>query len=109
MKTSEILTEAKALIADSKHWTQGTEARDAFGRPCHPRWSAAVCFCGVGALECVIAGVRNPEGTSAATRAKAALREVTGMGVVRFNDNHPHAEVMEAWDKAIARSVAIGD
>ena len=34
MKPSELLTKAKAVIADPKHWAQGQYAKDAKGQRC---------------------------------------------------------------------------
>lgn len=102
MKPSELLTKAKALIADPKHWTKGRYAIDAEGLNVGPGTSKAVCWCSVGAIE----KVTHEEGVTD-TRFKATqyLAQVSAKcgysGIPDFNDNSSHKIVMEAWDKAI--------
>ena len=102
MKPSELLTKAKALIADPKHWTQGWYAHNADGfdvGSCKPE---AVCWCSVGAIE----KVTHEEGVTD-TRFKATqyLAQVSAKcgysGIPDFNDNSSHKMVMKAWDMAI--------
>ena len=102
MKPSELLTKAKAVIADPKHWTKGSYAKDAKGHSTGPAKSNAVCWCSAGALK----KVAHEEGTYS-TRLMTAryLAEVADdcgySGIPGFNDGSSHEIVMKAWDKAI--------
>jgi len=95
MKTSEVLKQAKALINTPDKWCQGT--LHFFGRSCS-----------VGALERVLI----PNGFRKALNNAAAYNYL----VIAFgspngllstcNDTHTHAEVMTAFDIAIANAEA---
>ena len=102
MKPSELLTKAKAVIADPKHWTQGWYAKDAEGQSVGPRKSYAVCWCSLGALD-KIAHEENTYSThsTAAGYLDVAADECGYSGIPDFNDNSSHEAVMRAWDKAI--------
>ena len=102
MKPSELLTKAKAVIADPKHWAQGQYAKDAKGHPVGPAEPDAVCWCSVGVLE----KVAHEEDTySTRFAAMWYLLDVSvecGYNDISdFNDNSSHETVMKAWDKAI--------
>ena len=102
MKPSELLTKAKAVIADPKHWTQGWYAKDAEGQPVGPRKSYAVCWCSLGALD----KVAHEENTYSTHSTTAGYLDVVSVecgysGIPDFNDNSSHEIVMKAWDKAI--------
>ncbi len=102
MKPSELLTKAKAVIADPKHWTQGWYAKDAEGQPVGPRESYAVCWCSLGALD-KVAHEENTYKTCLAATGYLfeASAECGYIGIPYFNDNSSHEAVMRAWDKAI--------
>ena len=97
MTTVEILKAARAKIADEKHWTQVASARDSQGIEVSPVSPKAVSWCSTGALT-----------ASAMTFPDAAWNFIwasmksppAGMGF--YNDSHTHAEVLAAWDAAIA-------
>ena len=102
MKPSELLTKAKAVIADPKHWTQGWYAKDAEGQPVGPRKSYAVCWCSLGAF----GKVAHEENTYSTHSTTAGYLDVVAdeygySGIPDFNDNSSHETVMRAWDKAI--------
>ena len=102
MKPSELLTKAKAVIADPKHWTQDVYAKDAKGYSTGPAEPNAVCWCSIGAIE----KVAHEEGTYStrfsATRYLVVVSDKYGYsGITDFNDNSSHEAVMKAWDKAI--------
>jgi hypothetical protein len=118
MKTSEILTQAKALIADPEHWIQGWYAR--IGKHGRSVWSTdanATCFCSLGALGRVTAQpqyhaapFQSPTASiMTSSKAQGYLERSMGGLISIFNDEHAHAEVMAAWDQAIALAVADGD
>lgn len=102
MKPSELLTKAKAVIADPKHWAQGFYAKDAKGQTLLPYYPDAVCWCSLGALE-KVAHEENAYSTRfAATRYLAEVSVECGYSrIPYFNDNSSHEAVMKAWDKAI--------
>lgn len=102
MKPSELLTKAKALIADPKHWTQGWYAKDAKGHSTVPSTPNAVCWCSVGAIDKV---AREENTYSPKLEAAKYLTKVSAecgySGIPDFNDSSSHETVMKAWDKAI--------
>ena len=102
MKPSELLTKAKAVIADPKHWTQGRYAQDAEGQASAPCGPDAVCWCSLGALHAVAHEENTYNTRFAATRYLAKVADECGYsGIPDFNDNSSHETIMKAWDKAI--------
>lgn len=102
---SAILREARALIDKPEKWAQGAYGRDQYGRKIGGSTRRAVCFCAIGAL--------NSSGGGRA--AKDALARALPVGacvpygrseasVIEWNDapGRTHAEVMDAFDRAIA-------
>lgn len=102
MKPSELLTKAKAVISDPKHWAQGWYAKDAKGQSVGPRKPEAVCWCSLGALE-KVAYEENAHGARfEATRYLSRVAAECGYGVIPdFNDNSSHEAVMKVWDETI--------
>ena len=102
MKPSELLIKAKAVIADPKHWTQGSYAKVAEGRNVGPAKPDAVCWCSIGAIDKVAHEESTYAARFAATRYLAVVSDKYGSsGIPDFNDNSSHETVMKAWDKAI--------
>ena len=102
MKPSELLTKAKALIADPEHWTKGWYAHNAEGQDVGPAEPDAVCWCSLGALEKVAHEEHTCGACLAATRYLAKVSDECGYsGIPYFNDNSSHETVMKAWDRAI--------
>ena len=98
MKTAlQILIAGRAVIALPEHWTQGVLARDAFGNKTTEDSCRAVCFCSKGALNQVV----QTDWTDAFDCAFDALSGAMKGDMFRFNDQHTHAEVLAAWDRAI--------
>lgn len=103
MTTAEILRHAMALIEQPEHWTKGEYWRDANGNPCTSR-TTAVCWCAIGA----VVSVTDDTGDDARVALGMLLNAVMGSGSIhRFNDTHTHAEVIDAFRRAIA--LAEGD
>ena len=96
MTTREILIAARALIDTPEKWTQFESARNINGVGCHPRSPDAVCFCTLGAIDRACQDDLNDY------KALQTLQSIVGM-VANFNDSHTHAEVLAAFDEAIAR------
>lgn len=110
MTTREILIAARALIATPERWTQGDRARDAAGAPIDPCDPRAVCWCISGALEAADPSGSDMDGFIGA--ALALEKVIVGLGhraaIGDFNDapERTHAEVLAAFDKAIAATEA---
>jgi hypothetical protein len=120
MKALEVVTTAKALIADPKHWTKGYLAVDKLGRLTSLRSPQACKWCMSGAIHRAAYnlggidefGVATPEAISVlrdiCLTFRALYPEPTDGKRMRyfaqFNDHYKttHADVMEIFDKAIA-------
>lgn len=94
MTPLEQLKAARELISVPERWTTGFLARNDKGNPRVPKREDATCFCAYGALMRV-------SGTLDAD-AMGALDKLSGGDMSTFNDTHTHAEVLAAFDKAIA-------
>ncbi len=100
------LEKAKALIDTPHKWTQGTYAQDSEGWSVTVSSADAVCYCAHGAIAAV--GGLGSERTDAMADAVAEVLELPGKHEYNrlppWNDapERTHAEVMEAFDKAIA-------
>jgi hypothetical protein len=98
VNTLDVLRAAREYISDPARWTQGIIGRSDGSR------------CAVGALKDAAGhGPKSvgwhspPSGCGAAvTGAYAALERVAGEPPPLFNDSHTHAEVLAAFDRAIA-------
>ncbi len=98
MDAKEVLERAKKLIENPVNWIKHANARDAHGYAVNARSEDAVCFCMMGALfHAGSLGIDDPYW---------ALRAVLHEGIVEWNDhpNRTHAEVLAAFDRAIAAS-----
>ena len=89
----EILSAARAIIANEENWTQGRYAKDKDGSSIGVNCSSAVCFCSIGAIYKI---------TMSPSHAMEVLRKHMGDSIMAFNDGHTHKEVLAAWDEAIA-------
>lgn len=101
MNTLEILTKAKALIANPANWSKGTYARDGQGRHTQVLAEDAVCFCTAGAvLRATGQEAIYGEALQALTKLDLQVRN----SVETFNDlkTTRHADIMRMFDKAIA-------
>jgi hypothetical protein len=95
----ELLIAARKLIEQPEHWTKGHYARDARGAPVLPIDSEAVCWCTVGALG---RADQERDTNEVYLNTRMVLLEHMQPCLSEFNDNHTHAEVLAAFDKAIA-------
>jgi hypothetical protein len=102
MTTLETLKAARKMIEKPENWTQGELGRKADGTPIKngaiSSLGQATCFCAAGALLMVIRGKRRAPWN--------CLQAVMGDYVPSFNDTHTHAEVLAAFDAAIAKEQA---
>lgn len=101
MKKHEIVHELIKLIEDPAHWTQNVYARNAEGHVVNPWDLDAHCFCSLGAMERVESDKSRNPSTVFAHPAYLDIRgkfnELTNDSVVRFNDTHTHAQVIDVW------------
>lgn len=96
----EVLTEARKLIEKPEHWTQGVSARSRTGRHVSNRSKRAVCWCASGALDRVSYRIN----AWTWLEASNALRGYMRGHIEHFNDTRTHADVLKAFDRAIARA-----
>lgn len=100
MNTVEIIQKARELISDEKNWIRGTYAAGD-GIDMNPTDPDACMFCAVGAVARVI-GI---DGSDAEDHESVKMLDAeTSAGIVTFNDNHAHAEVLSIFDRVIARA-----
>ena len=98
MKTSEILTRAKDLIAMPDHWVKGVMSGVFNGKQ---------CYCSVGALTAVT--VFLDEGYVEAVKLLSrSLDSNSSFDIVAYNDapERKHEEILALFDKAIAIALA---
>jgi hypothetical protein len=101
----KLLIEARERIADPAHWTQNAFARNALGEETDAGSPHAESWCAKGSLMRSIMTY----GCTVYVQASEALeRAVSGWGhcgrdaVFNMNDTSTHAEVVAAFDRAIA-------
>ena len=105
MTTLQILKRARALIADEKNWTRDAYGYDAEGRMQTCPNQHSVCFCSVGAI--AKASFTHPSDAERSDAIKPVLSAggFDGVGeLIKFNDSHTHSEVLDLFDRAIARA-----
>lgn len=95
------LRAAKALIDTPEKWTQRAHARTVEGYSCDSDDPKATSFCSLGAIYRTVPVSEY----SREDCLRGALRPYAG-NIAHFNDNNTHADVMAAWDKAIADAEA---
>lgn len=100
MTPKQILIAARALINNPKHWTQGEFARDKTGQSVYPDDENATCWCSLGAIDKVEPDYMSKD----AHNARSFLRTEMKLSIPEFNDFKSHAEVLDAWDRAIAKA-----
>lgn len=96
MNTLEILTAARAKIADEKNWCQGEYARDVDGVSTGANNSEACSWCSFGSIASIVGGFKGVYTSS------EFLEKFMGDDIAKYNDSHTHSEVLAAWDWAIA-------
>lgn len=105
MDVTEVLSNARKLIAQPRGWVQGAAARDKAGADVTFTDPSACSFCAVGAIAfaCWEAGL--PDCSGIEGQALERVRRAAGVtGVVEWNDAEGRTveEVVAAFDKAIA-------
>lgn len=97
----EVLTCARELIADPKHWTKDTLARNSAGLVVDVNSPDACQYCSMGAI---IKCAPSTDMRGVDYTAMDALSRVVVVPVPAFNDRDAttHDDVLAAFDKAIA-------
>jgi CBS-domain-containing membrane protein len=98
----ERLTEARAVLAQ-RGWSQGSEARDAHGAPCHPGWLGARSWSVTGAIYRASGFDGTPEKRRRYEQAASRLTHTVAQPITRWNDagGRTRADVLAAFDAAI--------
>lgn len=96
MNTLQILIEARKLIEKPENWTRRNYAQNEFGQGVTTISPAACKFCAVGALKRVTA-----DSWEHSHLAWDMLDKAVGQSITNFNDTHTHAEVLDAFSRAI--------
>jgi len=106
---SQLLIEARKLISDPCHWTQGTLARNRTGEPCQTTDPAAFKWCSLGALTAVEKklNINIVEHNNPGQKALIGLQHGMPHGVTSYNDSHDFYSVLAAWDVAIAYQLRV--
>lgn len=99
---SQVLRAARALIENPEKWIKGAEAQDAEGRRVTPNDVRAVCWCVTGAIERALGS--DDEYRPMITAARVFADAVGARYAYVYNDRKDvtHADVMAAFDRAIA-------
>ena len=103
--TQQILKAAYDLLKDPKHWTQGTQYRNKYEFPCHPK--EAVSFCAVGAIFCQLDTHHYDGDQVAIVHLQQASWMLFGKLVQVLNDDlEPskkivHQNVLRVYEKAL--------
>ena len=98
----EILTAARAMLAERVRWTQGEMARDAYGSPIDAEADGAVCFCAWGAFTRASLGWEDTPAERQADNAMyAAAVALFQYYPSQVNDQLGHAAVLRMYDRAI--------
>jgi hypothetical protein len=100
----EILTAARKLIENPENWTKGTWALDPGNNKVPYTSDLANCFCAEGAIRRTVMASfgRADIYVSDLERMVRDAGDRTCRSLSEFNYSHDHAEVLAAFDKAIA-------
>ncbi len=106
MTPKEILINARALIADPENWIHGELAKNNQGQTVNVSAPDATCFCTAGALIKACGGYPDDAHHEALSVISSVVGGDYGLrlyeAIYDFNDSASHAEVLEAFDRAIA-------
>lgn len=100
MTPLEILKSARKLIEKPENWTQGAYARDSRGSAILLGMQGNACsWCALGAM--LASFEPNLKMNTEELVAMNALECAVGGSVIAFNDARTHADVLDAFDRAI--------
>ena len=100
MTPKQILQAARDLITPPERWTTGWYARDKDGAETDSKSPDAVCWCTLGAVNKFSPDIHQELEENEALRVLMVAMKTPWPS--RFNDTHTHAEVLAAFDAAIA-------
>ena len=105
----QIITRARALIADEVNWTRRALARDAAGRLCEWNDVRAAQFCALGALVRAASELVRDEYSAHALAMESARHLLSTSGrngtcLPMINDNEEHAVVLALFDRALTNA-----
>jgi hypothetical protein len=99
MNTVQLLTETRKLLSDPARHTTNEFARTQSGVPCDVADECAFMFCAIGGLRYI--GRHEEVVSDAKHYLQEAIHEMVRRPyIANFNDNHPHHEIMAAFDRA---------
>ncbi len=91
------LQDARAKIADRKHWTRGAFARNERGKGVSEMAPDAVRWCAIGSLW----SLNRPAVTEGLVLLLSAAFELFDMDAMQVNDTLGHKAVLRMYDRAI--------
>lgn len=108
----DLLTEAKALIADESNWTQGAYAKNAEGFTVDNLAEEATCFCSLGALHRAATKLAFEVDSFYVERLAidvlhTVIHKSTGFrSIAVYNDDshREHSEIIRTFDLAIEQA-----
>lgn len=101
MNSLRLLRDARALISIPQRWTIGTGARTTYCQPCSADDRDAQSWCSIGAIARVHGGSINlTHPVFDYLRRGFGVKDESA--IAQANDNRTHAEVLHAFDRAIA-------
>jgi hypothetical protein len=105
----QIVSRARAIIADEVNWTSKALARDSSGRLCEWDDARATKFCALGALvraasEMIADDYVAHSFAMEAARQVLEASSLTGACLPMLNDSEGHGSVVAMFDRALDRS-----
>ena len=97
MTTLETLVKARMRITPRDAWIMRWFARDSTNKDCKSTAPEACKWCSAGAINSLASSDEIRD------ECHAHLKKFMGGNIAEFNDRHTHAEVLTAFDEAIAR------
>ena len=100
--TKDILTKARELISDEKHWIKGEYGVTAAGWPVdQEQLHEASCFCAIGAIVRAMQILRKDDTLKRTPSELYAMLHLDSLSLIIFNDRHTHPEVLKLFDDMI--------
>jgi hypothetical protein len=104
MLYSQILIEARALIADPANWTTKAFARNDKGNAVTATGEQACKFCAVGAIRKVLGSDNYQPKLYQLWSLLDDSTGADGLSIAHINDSRGHLEVLQAYDRAIDKA-----
>lgn len=104
MSILETLKDTRGLLSDKSKWTNGGNyASDVDGAWINPLHEAAVCWCSLGAIMKITNKNAVSDPLVKACEKELGITVNAHGGIVHYNDEHTHKQVLKIFDKTIAR------